>query len=127
MARTSLSAAKAELFADLSSGAQRCSVAGVTSAYDHDPGPGRLAGPISLVLTTAGIDPDAWNFAIRLYADAGTDPAGVHRALDIIMPAITEKVSYRWGEERWVGPFPHPDRDDVLVCEWVVACGREDD
>lgn len=126
MARTSLAAAKAELFGLLSSGSQRASVAGITSAFDHDPGPGRLAGPISLVLTTAGIDPDFFIFALRLYADAGSDPRRAHQSLDLVMPAITAKLDARWGEERWVGPSPHPDRDDVLVCEWVVSCGRED-
>jgi hypothetical protein len=127
MARTSLAAAKAELFAMLSAGAQRCVVSGVKAAYDYEPGPGRAAGPIALTVTTTAIDPDEWSFALRLYADGGTDPAGVHAALDQIMPAITDVISDRWGPESWVGPNPHPDRDDVLVCEWIVSCGREDD
>lgn len=111
----------------LSPGAQRCSVSGVKAAYDYEPGAGRAGGPIALTVTTAAIDPDEWSFALRLYADAGTDPAGVQAALDRIMPAITDLISDRWGSENWVGPNPHPDRDDVLVCEWIVSCGREDD
>lgn len=127
MARTSVAAAKAELFGMVSAGAQRCVVPGVASAYDHEPGSGRATGRIALTVTTAGIGPDEWTFALRLYADAGADPAGVHAALDVIMPAITDLVSHRWGPENWIGPNPHPDRDDVLVCEWLVSCGREDD
>ena len=127
MARTSLVAAKAELFAMLSDGDQRCVVAGVASAYDFEPGQRRALGPIALTVTTAGIDPDEWRFALRLYADVGADPVGVQAALDVIMPAITDVVSDRWGPENWVGPTPHPDDDNTLVCEWIVACGREDE
>lgn len=126
MARTSLSAAKAELFALLCSGSNVPTVAGIKAAYDHDPGPGRALGPVALLLTTAAIDPDFWSFAIRLYADIGADPAGVQASLDTIMPAVSAVVSARYGSENWTGPFPHPDRDDVAVCEWIVQCGRED-
>ncbi len=127
MARTSLTAAKAELYALLSPGSQRCLVDGVTAAYDHDPGPGRALGPIALTVTTAAIGPDEWTFALRLVADAGANPVGVQASLDVIMPAITDLVSDRWGPENWVGPTPHPDDDSTLVCEWLVSCGREDE
>lgn len=126
MARTSLAAAKAELFAMLSAGNDRCLVDGVTSAYDFEPGQRRALGPIALTVTTAAIDPDEWRFALRLYADVGADPAGVQAALDVIMPAITDLISDRWGPEQWIGPTPHPEDDNTLVCEWIVACGRED-
>lgn len=127
MSRDSLAAAHAELFDVLSAGSDRSTIDGVTSAYDHDPGQGRALGPIALTVETAGIGPDDYHFAIRLYADIGTDPKTVQRKLDAIMPAITALVSHRWGPENWVGPNRHPDRDDVMVCEWVVSCGREDE
>jgi hypothetical protein len=126
MARTSLAEAKAELFGALSAGSQRCVVDGVTSAYDYEPGQRRAVGPIALTVTTAGIDPDDWRFAIRLYADVSADPVGVQASLDQIMPAITDLVSDHWGPETWVGPTPHPDDENTLVCEWLVTCGRED-
>lgn len=126
MARTSLTAAKAELFALLHAGSQRSTVAGIAAVYDYDPAPGRAVGPIAMTVTSAGIGADDWRFAIRLLADAGADPAAIHRSLDLLMPAVSAKVTDRFGDENWVGPTPHPDRADVLVCEWIIECGRED-
>ena len=65
-------------------------------------------------------------FAVRIFADIGANPAGVQAALDTIMPAVSALVTARFGPEQWTGPSPHPERDDVLVCEWLVSCGRED-
>lgn len=127
MARTSLAAAKAELFALLAAVDGTPLVSGVAAAYDHDPGPRKMQGPISLLVATAGIEPDFWVLAVRLYADIGADPAGVQASLDTIMPAVTALVTARFGPERWLGPVPHPDREDWRICEWLVECGREDD
>lgn len=119
MARTTIAAAKAELFALIDG------VAGATCVYSYEPGAGQMLRPLPVTVSTAGVDPDFWILAVRAYADTSTDAKEAQDALDTLILAIEQRVDDHWGPSNWV-VVPHPEIQDVLVAEWVVQCGRED-
>lgn len=119
MARTSIAAAKAELFAQIDG------VTGATAVYSFEPGAGQMLRPLPVAISTAGVDPDFWTFAVRIYADTSTDAKGAQDALDALMTAVEAEVDDHWGPVNWV-VVSHPEIQDVLVAEWLVSCGRED-
>jgi hypothetical protein len=80
---------------------------------------------MGLVLTTAGISPDEWQFALRIYCDIGVQPRKAQQDLDAVMLAVEDRVDSHFGPSSWV-VGPHPDNGAVLVAEWIVQCGRED-
>lgn len=119
MARDSLAAAKADLFAQLGS------VPGVTAAFDHEPEPGEMVMPITLAVSTAGMSADFYAMRVRVYASLDQSAKTTQDLLDAIIDEIDATVSDHWGPSDWTVT---PDRELVaMVAEWLVTAGREDE
>lgn len=129
MARDSLAAAHAELFAQLHAGNQMSVIDGVTVIYPHHVGRGLMLKPVTVTVTPAGRTPDDWVCAIRVYTWIGDDDVDLVAANSdlhlAVVEGIEDAVDGHWGPTNWtIGP--HPDQEDTLFAEWLVTCGRED-
>jgi hypothetical protein len=121
VARNSLAASKAELYA-LLSGANL--PAGVVAAYDHEPLPGQMAKPVALTVSTAGMDPDFYLLAVRIYQTAEVDAQTAQANLDTLILVVEHKLTDGFGMAPWSVAY-HPELD-ALVATCVLPVGRED-
>lgn len=121
MARTTIAASKAELYA-LLSGANL--PAGVTAAYDYEPISGQMAKPTALTISTAGMDPDFYLLALRLYQSTEADAQAAQATLDTLILAVEGKLTSGFGVASWTVEYAADL--DALVATCVLPVGRED-
>lgn len=121
MARTSIAASKAELYG-LLSGANLPS--GVVAAYSYEPLPGQLAKPTALTISTAGMDPNFYLLAVRLYQSAEGDAQAAQATLDTLILTVEHKLTSGFGEATWTVEYAADL--DALVATCVLPVGRED-
>lgn len=121
MARNSLAASKAELYA-LVSGANL--PAGVAAAYDYEPLGGQMAKPVALTISTAGMDPNFYLLAVRIYQTAEVNAQAAQANLDTLVLDVEGKLTSGFGESSWTVDY-HADLD-ALVATCVLPVGRED-
>ena len=119
MARDSLAAGKAELFALLDG-----NVSGITRYFDHEPNQRDHAKPATLTISTAGMDSDNYRYAVRIWQDAGRDAKLDQDDLDSIVLATDLLIRDGFVVEDWTTEFN--EEAVAYVCTGLVACGRED-
>ena len=120
MARTSIAAGKAELF-DLLDG----NVDGVTRFFDHEPNLRDHAKPVSLTISTAGMDSEFYRYAVRIWQTAERNAKKDQDELDVIVLVADLLIRSGFVVEEWSTDF---NEDAVAyVCTGIVTCGREDD
>lgn len=129
MARTSLSAAKAELFAllaNVSTGAPVAALTaqGVTIVYDHEPAPGQQPRDVAITLATVGQSPLFWQLALRLYVPAQVDAKAAQDTIDTAMPAIDALMTDGFGPSQWTVDWI--DDIQAFVAENRLDVGRDD-
>lgn len=119
MARTSLTTAKAELFALLNG-----LVSGVDAYYDHEPASGHRQGGTTLTVATAGLTPTHWLYTIRLYVDGMVDAEKAQEDLDTLVPAIDALVSSGFGPGEWT--FEWNPEIEAWIATNQLGCIRND-
>jgi hypothetical protein len=123
VARNSLAAARAELFA-LMSAAGVPTVAGVTAVYDHEPFAGQMANPVAMTVFTAGMDPDFYQLALRIYQTAEVDAQAAQENLDTLILAVEAKLTSGFNRGTW--SVTYVDELTALVATCTLLVGRED-
>lgn len=93
-----LTAAKADLCADVATAAGQC---GIGSVWDHEPLDALASATTAMSVFTAAVTPDAWHFAVRLYITAQLQPAEAQQIIDDTIDQFFSHLSARWGPERW--------------------------
>lgn len=121
MARNSLAASKAELYALLSGANLPDSV---VAAYDYEPLPGQMAKPVALTISTAGMDPNFYLLAVRLYQSAEVDARAAQANLDTLILTVEHKLTDGFGMAPW--SVEYLADLDALVATCVLPVGRED-
>lgn len=121
MSRTTVTAAKAELYG-LISGANL--PAGVAAAYDHEPLPGHVAKPVAITISTAGWDGNFWLFALRVYQTAEIDARTAQQNLDVVMADVESKLTSGFGRAAWSVDYVADLKALVATC--ILPVGRED-
>lgn len=125
MARTSLTAAKDELYGLLSS-SDVPSISGVDAVYDHLPPYTTLSGSVSVAVFTAGVTADFWLLAVRVFAGFGVDAKSTQDALDLILPLIDDATNTGgYGPAAWEFEFPTRE-PQFITATCVYQVGRED-
>jgi hypothetical protein len=123
VARNSLAAAKAELYALLQTGGTP-TVSGVTAVFDYEPFSGQSAKPVAMTIFTAGMTPTDYLIALRIYHTTEVDVAAAQAALDTIIQATDALMTSGFGPSEWTVEF----QVDIaaLVATNVFQVGRED-
>lgn len=129
MAATSLTAAKADLYALLTSntttGAPAASMTAVSRVYNHEPLPGDLFKPISVTITTVGMTPNEFLLEVRIYAADGTQ-AITQANLDLAVAQVDARI----GTTAEFGPSDWTIAWVGEISAWVallqVTAGRQD-
>lgn len=125
MARTSLAAAKTELYDLLYSGGAP-TVSGVAAVYRYEPHAGGAAKPASLTISTLGMTPDAYLFALRIYVTADIDAKQAQDLMDGLIQAVDAKVasSGGFGPSQWDVTY---EADlGLFMAVNILRPGRED-
>lgn len=119
MARNSLAASKAELKGLLTAGTN---VGGVTTVYDHEPL--QVAKPTAVTIFTAGMDPDFYLIAVRIYHTADVDAKDAQDNLDVMIIDVEDRLSSGFGMAPWSVDY----REDLnaFVATTILPVGRED-
>jgi hypothetical protein len=130
LARTTLQATLAELFALLSTGTDGTPEtalvdAGCTKVYPHEPGATGVVKPCSVTISPAGIEPLDWRIAVRVYVD----DQHPERAQDLLIevPVAVDsllKPGLGYGPSRWDMGWVEEIGCWAATCELMV--GRED-
>lgn len=123
MARATLAEAKQELY-ELYVDGEVPLVEGVTKVYDHEPFGGDLAKPVSITMITAGMDPEFWRVALRIYVDTAMGAKKAQDTLDELMPAVEAMWTDGFGPSDW--DVDYAAELKAMVAETVVQIGRED-
>jgi hypothetical protein len=121
MARTSLSAAKAELLALITTGGLPSPL---VAAYDHEPLPGHVQKPAALTLSTAGRTPVDNLIALRIYVSAEVDAKKAQEDLDSLIEAVDARMTSGFGPSNWDVVLEPELTAFVATC--VFDVGRED-
>lgn len=121
MARTSIAAAKQELYALVIAGGLPT---GLTVAYDHEPLPGDLQKPTAVTVFTVGMTPDDYVLGLRIYATAAADAKAAQDTLDVLIQTIDARINSGFGPSN----FEIEYRDDLVafVATNLFQVGRED-
>lgn len=85
-----------------------------------------MTHPFSVTIATAGMTPDDWVFAVRIYASTERlDAKTAQDQLDLLLPAVDAKVGSNggFGPSDWEVTFD-PDLD-ALVATNILNVGRE--
>lgn len=128
MSRDTLPEAKAELVDLLWDGtAPTFSVDGIAAGsihvYDHEPR--ALTHPFDVTVATAGMDPDFWVLAVRIYANI-SEPKTAQDQLDLLIPAVDGALAGNGGNGPSAWEVTWDDTLEVLVATSVLNVGRQD-
>lgn len=134
MSRSTVAAAKAELYALLwtaNTATATFSVAGVDAAqihvYDHEPRGGEMVAPVSVTISTAGFTPDFWVLAVRIYTTTQKyDAKKAQDVLDLLIPAVDAKVGSNggFGPSDWT--IEWDDGLEAFMATNLLQVGRQD-
>jgi hypothetical protein len=129
MAATSLSEARTDLYtllvSDLATGAPHADLTAVTKVYKYEPLPGDILKPISITILTSGMDPEFYEFEIRIYASDGANTQ-TQANLDSAIQQVDTRLrgSAEFGPSNWSIEWV-----DELGC-WIArantTAGRQD-
>lgn len=122
MARTSLAASRAELYALLTTGGLP---AGVTVAYDHEPAPGHVQKPGAVTIFTAGMTPTDYLITLRIYMPTDTDAEKAQEDLDAAVMAVDARMTSGFGPSNWTVEWM--EELSALIASNTFEVGREDD
>lgn len=128
MARTSLAAAKAELYG-MFQVAGVPNITGVTAVYSYEPPAGKLALPVSITISTAGLGVDDYRIQLRIYISAQVDAQVAQSTMDTMLLAVEQKIhdspaGSGWPRTDWSVGYDHDIDAFIGVCNLMV--GRED-
>lgn len=121
MGATSIADARSDLYALLCSntttGAPAATLTAVQRVYDHEPMPGDIAKPVSITLLLRGVEPDFFQFDVRVYASDGTQQITQAR-LDNALQQIDQRLSTtaQFGPSNWAVDW----MDDIAA--WMATC-----
>lgn len=121
MARDSLAASKAELLALITTGGLP---SGVTAAYGYEPLPGQMQKPVAVTVSTAGMDPNFYLIALRIYVSVENDAEQASDDLDTLILDVDDRMTSGFGPSNWTVTY-QPDLA-AFVAENVFTVGRED-
>lgn len=129
MSRATVAASKAELLGLLWTGtAPTFTVTNIDAAsirvLDHEPR--SLTHPFTVTIATAGMTPDDWVLAVRVYAvTAKTDAKTAQDQLDLLLPAVDAKIGSNggFGPSNWA--VDYDDSLDAYVALNLLEVGRE--
>lgn len=130
MSRSTLANAKAELFGLVASNTTTgvpvasLSAVGVVKCYDYEPRAGDLAKPIAVTVSTAGMTPDFWQFALRLYVSADVSVKDAQTQLDSAMVAIDGLMTAGFGPSQWT--VEYVPEFQAMVASLALEVGRQD-
>lgn len=131
MSRSSLLASKAELVGLLwASNAPAFTVPSSIDAasihvYDHEPR--SPAFPISITVATAGMDPESWVLAVRIYVSTvKTDAKVAQDQLDALLPEVDHRIGSNGGYSPSAWEITWDPDLDALVATNLLNVGRED-
>lgn len=129
MSRSTLAAAKAELYALLWTGSAPTFTAGsipstAITVYDHEPRSG--AKPYSVTISTAGMSAESWLIALRVYAFSVNDPKTAQDELDLLVPAVDAKAGSNGGFDLGPWELTWDDPLEALVATSIIEVGRQD-
>ncbi len=137
MARTTLSAAKAELHAILGNASTFAPVTaltavGVNGVYPFEPRPGDSLKLCFVTVEWRDTQPEWWRFIIRVYASTDVDAQlastmllAAAQVVDGLLDAQTGTTSPGFGPSEWEGPRFNPDLG-ALIATTIVGCPRGD-
>lgn len=128
MARTSITATKAELFALLATGSDGTPQSGLSPLeriFDHEPYPQDGAKPYWLTIATAGQTPTDWVIAMRIYGDGTVGAKEVQDNIDALTSAVMAKLTGPYGDSMW--EIDWVDEIGCFVATCLLEVGREDD
>lgn len=131
MARDTLANAKTELFGLLGTATTYVPVsslvtAGVVKVYDHEPRPGDALKGCFVTVEWAGMTPEYWLFAVRVYVsgDVNAKSASDYTlAAAVAVDALVNNGGF--GGSEWSGPVWAEDLN-AFVATNTVMCGRSD-
>lgn len=129
MAATSLSGARSDLFAlltsDATTGAPWASLTAVTKVYKYEPLPGDILKPVSITILTVGMDPEYFGFELRIYAADGAN-AQTQANLDTAIEQVDARLraSAEFGPSEWA--IDWADELGAWVARTSLKAGRED-
>lgn len=130
MSRTTFQNALAELHALLAD-SSNVPVSGLSSAgakvvYPFEPGAAGWIKPCSVTLSPSGIEPTDWLVDVRVYVDAGQDPAAAQDLLVDVSVKVGDllRAGAAFGPDQWQMGY-QPDLD-CWVSVSTVRVGRED-
>lgn len=129
MASTSLTAAKADLYALLTSntttGAPAATLTAVARVYNHEPLPGDLFKPISVTITSAGMNASEFMLEVRIYAADATQQI-TQANLDLAIAQVDARI----GTSAQFGPSDWEIQWAADISAWVavsrITTGRQD-
>ena len=122
MARTSLAASKAELYALITTGGLP---SGVSAAYDHEPLAGQMQKPVAVTVSTAGMTAVDYLIALRIYVTAEPDAEKAQDDLDALIMTVDGRMTSGFGPSNW--EVNYDGELNAFVATNVFQVGREDD
>lgn len=127
MGATSLADAKSDLFSRLTSnadGTPHASLTKITHVYDHEPRAGDTKKPMPLTISTAGMSPEAYTLALRIYSDASKSVPLSQSDLDVAILQVDGRVGSEFGPSDWTVQWV--EELDAFVATNTLQAGRED-
>ena len=98
--------------------------ANVTRVYDHEPKPGVQIKGCVVTVSSAGMTPDFFLVAVRIYQQFAVNPRNDSHNLDAAVQAVDDLVPSDYGPSNWT--IEVREDIDALVAEAVFERGRED-
>lgn len=99
-------------------------VGSVTGVYAFEPLAGHMAKPTAVTISTAGMDPDFYQLALRAYHTAEVDAKAAQDNLDVIVLAIEARLSSGFVSSTW--SVDYDPEIDAFVATTIIPAGRED-
>lgn len=123
MARTSLAAAKAELYATFFDGSSSL-IDNVVVVLDYEPPKEELTAAVTITIATLAVTPSEFRFAVRIYVKVSGGPKVTQDMLDTVLMDVDHAISSGFGESDWRVRLLEADALLMAECQW--ECGRED-
>ena len=123
MARTSLAAAKDELYAAFGGGTP--TITNVVVVLDYEPfNKAELNAASVVTIQTLGITPEFFRFTVRVYVDVSGGSKVTQDLMDTILMDVDHAVDGGFGESEW--RIRYIEADGLLQAENTYECGRGD-
>ena len=122
MARSSLAAAKAELYAAF--GGDTSTIDDVVVILDYEPDKDEMPAAVTVTIATVGVTPKTFRFTVRIYIKTSGGAKVTQDLMDTILMDVDHAVSGGFGESEW--RIRLLEADNLLMAENTYECGRED-